>query len=70
MTHTDGTPDLNGDDLAELRETIDELKAIPTEELVDPVPASLLEDLPTPAPTDAVGSEKWDEPAGDDVTDL
>lgn len=53
----------DGQDLEELRETIDELKAIPEDELVSPVPSKLLqEEELTPEPTDAIGSEEWQEP--------
>lgn len=54
------TPD--GPDLAALREEIDELKDTPTEELISPVPHAAEEDAPTPAPTDAIGSEDWKDP--------
>lgn len=55
------TPD--GEDLAQLREEIDELKAIPTEELVNPLPHGLEEREPEAEPTDAIGSEDWDSEA-------
>ncbi len=67
MTSTPETPEHDGADLAELREEIDELKAIPAEELVNPVPSTVEEAEPVPHPTDAVGSEKWDEPAADET---
>ncbi len=36
------TPDIpNGEDLAQLRKEIDELKAIPEDELISPMPADL-----------------------------
>ncbi len=61
MTTNDGTaPD--GHDLAELREEIDELKSIPTDELVNPVPHALQQEEPAPEPTDAIGSEDWASP--------
>ncbi len=63
MSGTGDIPD--GEDLEALREEIDELKKIPEEQLVSPLPADLLEEEPTPAPTDAIGSEEWDAP-GDD----
>ena len=54
------TPD--GPDLAALREEIDEVKDTPTEELISPVPHAVEEAAPTPAPTDAIGSEDWKDP--------
>jgi len=64
------TPDkpLDGEDLKALREEIDELKAIPEEELLTPVPHDLEEREPKPAPTDPIGSEKWAEPAAEEDT--
>ena len=59
MTATDGTPEHDGSDLAELREEIDALKAIPHEEVVNPLPKRVEEREPTPRPTDAPGSEEW-----------
>lgn len=67
MTSTPEVPD--GADLASLREEIDELKQTPTDQLVTPEPSSLVEELPTPTPPDAIGSEKWDEPADEEVTE-
>ena len=67
MTSTPDNPEYDGADLAELREEIDELKAIPTEELVNPLPRNVEEDEPTPHSTDAIGSEKWDESADDET---
>lgn len=61
MTSTPDAPDHDGSDLAALREEIDALKAIPHEEIVNPLPKLLEEREPTPAPTDAIGSEKWDD---------
>lgn len=55
------TPD--GPDLDALREEINDLQKIPTEELVNPTPAKVRENEPTPEPTDAIGSEKWNDPA-------
>lgn len=66
----DGSSTPDGADLAELREQIDELKSIPTEELVNPVPHDVAEDAPEAEPTDAIGSEEWNEPASDEVTEL
>ena len=51
------TPD--GTDLGALRDEIDELKKVPTEELVNPTPEFVEENEPTPEPTDAIGSETW-----------
>jgi hypothetical protein len=67
MTSTPDAPD--GADLAALREEIDQLKAIPEEELVNPTPAKLLEREPEAEPTDAIGSEKWDVPADEESLD-
>ena len=63
MTSTPETPDLDGSDLDALREEIDALKAIPEEELLNPLPTSVEEREPEAHATDAIGSEKWDEPA-------
>jgi len=60
---TSSTPADDGADLAELRDEIDALKDVPTEQLVDPQPADLLENEPTPTPTDAIGSTDWNESA-------
>ena len=62
MTSTPDAPDHDGSDLAELREEIDALKALPHEELVNPVPTIVEEEEPEPEPTDAIGSEDWDDP--------
>lgn len=70
MTSTPETPAADGADLAEIREEIDALQETPVEELITPEPSSLTENEPTPTPSDAIGSEKWDEPAADEVTDL
>lgn len=51
------TPD--GPDLDALRDEIDELKKVPTEELVNPTPTLVEENELTPEPTDAIGSENW-----------
>lgn len=61
MTSTPDGPEHDGSDLAELREEIDALKAIPHEELVNPLPKSVEEREPEAEPTDAIGSEKWDD---------
>ena len=50
-----------GTDLDALRDEIDELKKVPTEELVNPTPEFVEENEPTPAPTDPIGSEDWDD---------
>ena len=59
------TPDkpLDGEDLAALRAEIDALQAVPEEEMLSPLPHVLRDNEPVPAPTDAIGSEHWDEPA-------
>ena len=41
MTSTPDAPEHDGSDLAELREEIDALKAIPHEEIVNPLPKNL-----------------------------
>ncbi|MFE5408020.1 hypothetical protein [Microbacterium sp. NPDC056569] len=66
MTSTPDLPEHDGSDLAELRAEIDALQAIPHEEIVNPLPKNLEEREPEAEPTDAIGSEKWDdeEPAG------
>lgn len=61
MTGIPETPD--GPDLAALRVEIDELENQSTDELVSPTPAALVNDEPTPHPTDAIGSEKWEDKA-------
>lgn len=67
MTSTPDTPAHDGADLAALREEIDELKAIPEEEMLNPLPSAIEEREPTPHSTDAIGSEKWDRPASDET---
>jgi len=59
MTSTPDAPEHDGSDLAELRAEIDELKAIPHEEIVNPLPHFVEEREPTPEPTDSIGSEDW-----------
>ncbi len=61
MTSTPDAPDHDGTDLAALRKEIDELQAIPHEEIVNPLPKNLEEREPEASPTDAIGSEKWDD---------
>lgn len=68
MTSIPELPD--GPDLAELREEIDELKDASTESLIEPEPAALRENTPEPERTDAIGSEKWDEPADEETTEV
>lgn len=64
------TPDIpNGEDLAQLRKEIDELMAIPEDELISPMPRDLRDAEPTPGPTDAIGSEKWDLPVSEESLD-
>lgn len=67
MTSTPDTPAHDGSDLAALREEIDELKAIPQDELLNPLPSQIEEREPTPHATDAIGSEKWDRPASEET---
>jgi hypothetical protein len=67
MTSTADTPAHDGSDLAALREEIDELKAIPHEEIVNPLPSQIEDREPTPHSTDAIGSEKWDRPATEET---
>lgn len=67
MTSTADTPAYDGADLAALREEIDELKAIPREELLNPLPSAVEEREPTPHSTDAIGTEKWDRPADEET---
>ncbi|MFE7844468.1 hypothetical protein ACFUTX_04645 [Microbacterium sp. NPDC057407] len=67
MTSTPDTPAHDGTDLAALREEIDQLKAIPEEELLNPVPSTVEEREPTPHSTDAIGTEKWDRPADEET---
>lgn len=69
MTSTPGTPEHDGSDLAELREEIDALKAIPHEEIVNPLPKGVEEREPEPRPTDGVGSEEWSRPADEETLD-
>ncbi|MEI3867107.1 hypothetical protein FBY40_2491 [Microbacterium sp. SLBN-154] len=54
-------PARDGEDLAEIRAEIDELKAVPEEELVSPTPAGLLAAEPEPEPTDPIGSADDDD---------
>lgn len=65
MTTTPATPEHDGSDLAKLRADIDALQATPVEQLIDPEPASLVEREPRPEPTDAIGSEDWDDADAD-----
>jgi len=67
MSSTPDTPKHDGSDLAELREEIDALQAIPEEELLNPLPTGVEEREPTPHSTDALGSEKWDRAASDET---
>ena len=67
MASTPDTPKHDGSDLAELREEIDALQAIPEEELLNPLPSTIEEREPTPHSTDAIGSEKWDRPASEET---
>jgi hypothetical protein len=67
MTSTPDAP--SGEDLAALRAEIDELQAIPEEELVSPTPSSLIDREPEAEPTDAIGSEKWNRPVDEESLD-
>lgn len=70
MTSTpDAAPTPDGEDLAALREDIDALQAIPEEELVSPTPSSIADEEPTLSPTDAIGTEQWDEPVSKESLD-
>ena len=64
MTSTPANHD--GADLDALRHEIDELKAIPEEELVNPLPKQVEEREPTPQPTNAIGSEQWNKSVDDE----
>lgn len=66
---TPDTPEHDGADLEQIREEIDALQEKSTDELISPEPSTLLENEPTPEPTDAIGSEKWDEPADEETLD-
>ncbi|MBD7956807.1 hypothetical protein H9651_04095 [Microbacterium sp. Sa4CUA7] len=55
------TPDDDRAALDDLRAEIDALQKIPEEELVNPSPSQLDEDAPEPTPTDAPGSEDWND---------
>ena len=67
---TPDTPEHDGADLEKIREEIDALKEQSTEQLITPEPRTLLENEPQPEPTDAIGSEKWNEPADEEKLDL
>ncbi|MCH6232191.1 hypothetical protein MK786_15670 [Microbacterium sp. CFH 31415] len=67
MVSTPDNPQHDGSDLAALREEIDALKAIPEEDLLNPLPPFVEENEPTPHATDALGSEKWDRPASEET---
>ncbi|MHC2998480.1 hypothetical protein [Microbacterium sp. HJ5] len=67
MVSTPDNPQHDGSDLAALREEIDALKAIPEEELLNPLPPLVEQNEPTPHSTDAIGSEKWDRPASEET---
>ncbi|WP_214466645.1 hypothetical protein [Microbacterium flavescens] len=69
MVSTPDNPQHDGSDLAALREEIDALKAIPQEELLNPLPSNVEENEPTPHSTDAIGTEKWDRPASEETLD-
>jgi len=59
MTSTPDSPAHHGEDLAKLREEIDELKSHSTQELIDPSFGDLEGQQLEPEPTDAPGSEEW-----------
>ncbi len=65
VTSIPGIPEHDGSDLAELREEIDALKAIPHEEIVSPVPRNVEEREPDPHATDPIGGEEWDRRDGE-----
>ncbi|MFC8681740.1 hypothetical protein ACFT30_09470 [Microbacterium ureisolvens] len=62
MNSTPDRPEHDGSDLAELRKEIDELQAIPHEEVVNPLPKNIEDREPEAEPTDAIGSEDWNGP--------
>ena len=63
MSTSGDQPAHDGSDLEALREEIDELKKVPVEEMVNPTPHGWQDREPTPEPTDAIGSEQWDDEA-------
>lgn len=67
MSTIGDTPAHDGEDLARLRQKIDELKSVPADELVSP-DVTKLDEVSEPEPTDAIGSEDWDEPVDEDRT--
>lgn len=69
MSTNGDAPVHDGEDLARLREKIDELKSVPAEELVSP-DITKLDEVSEPAPPDAVGSEEWNVPADRERTEL
>lgn len=69
MTSTPDGPAHDGSDLEALRAEIDALRAVPSEELLEPTPKGIEEREPVATPTDAIGSEKWDEPVQDESLD-
>jgi len=62
MVSTPEHPEHDGSDLAELRKEIDELKAIPEDELLNPLPKDLEAIEGDPEPTDSIGYERWEKP--------
>ena len=68
MTANDGAG-AGHEDLDALRKEIDDLKSIPEEQLISPTPADLLEEEPTPHPTNAIGSEQWDKSVDEETLD-
>ena len=67
MVSTPEHPAHDGSDLAELRKEIDELKSIPEDELLNPLPRRVEQAEGEPEPTDAIGTEKWDRPADEET---
>jgi hypothetical protein len=59
-----------GPDLEAIRKEIDELKDVPTEELIEPTPKSIAEDEPTIARTDAPGTEDWNDSGDEERTEV
>lgn len=68
MTANDGDG-TERENLDALRKEIDDLQSIPEEQLISPTPADLLDEEPTPHPTNAVGSEQWNKSVDEETLD-